>query len=402
MTRRLRDETGSTLIAAVLIVIAMLGLGLAVLAASDTQSKVSGQERTRESGFNLAEAALNGQVLQLTRTWAATNAMPTSCDPTVNNTRCPEANALGGGYTAGDYGTACTGTSTPSWQTMVRDNASGEQYWTQSIQTTRASYDANNDGIVWVRANATSKCQTISVVSQVSQIQVPVNFPSNVATANWFQTSNQGKKVIVDTLGSGSQPAPIVMRCAGLTQAQCLNYPANKGQVQPPAVRADGSGSSTTLSSSQIASLEAQAQAAGTYWASGTCPSSASQLASVNGSPVVVKGPCNPPTFTGNYAINSAASPGALIWENGSLSIGGTLTFYGLIYMVNQQGSNASLLNIQGNAQIVGVVSVDGAGGITAGSSKTNLINDPRAAKLLRGSSGAKLNKNTFRIVPTS
>jgi Tfp pilus assembly protein PilX len=400
MSRRLRDETGATLIAAVLIVLAMLGFGLALLAATDGQTRSSARERTRESAFNLAEAALNAHALQLTRTWVSTPL--SACTTTATDTRCPQASAVSNGYTTGDYGVACPSDTTKvPWETSIRDNAANEQYWTSTV-TNRAAYDANGDGVVWLRSTATSKCHTISMVSLVSQASVPIQFPSNVVTANWFKTSNQGRKVIVDTRGSASQPAPITVRCAGLSTAQCLNYPADKGQVQPPAVKTDTAGKTQTLSDSELASLASQAQAAGTYWSTG-CPSTPAQLASVNGAPVYVKGPCSSPpiSVTGNTSINSPTSPGVLIIEDGALTLSGNIQFYGLIYMVNKQGSSGSLLNIHGTATVHGVVSVDGAGGLTAGASKANLIFDPKAATLLKANSGATLNKNSFRVVPS-
>jgi len=58
------------------------------------------------------------------------------------------------------------------------------------------------------------------------------------------------------------------------------------------------------------------------------------------------------------------------------------------------------VITITGNGTIQGVIAVDGLGGVTVGSSKTNLIYDSRATSLLRGSSGAALNKNSFRILP--
>ena len=399
MRQRLRNETGSTLIAAVLIVFIMLGFGLALLAASDTQSKVSARDRTRESSFNLAEAALNAQVLQLTRSWPTAASPPSTCDPTSGaNATCPQPSAIQGAYAGGDYATPCaTSSTTPAWQTMVRDSQ-GEQYWNPSYATSRLAYDSNGDGAVWVRSQATTQCHTLAVVTQVAQTSVPIAFPSNVVTANWFKTTNMGKKVIVDTRGSGSQPAPIVARCVGMTTPQCLNYPANKGQVQPPAVRADSTGSAVTLTDSQLLSLKTQAQASGSYYAG--CPTAAQLTSPANGAPVYIAS-CNV-SVGGNTQVNTSAKPGALVIENGTFTMQGTSNFYGLLYMVNKQATNGSVVNINGNAQIWGIVSVDGLGGITAGSSKTNLVNDPRAHTLLKGASGATANKNTFRIVPTN
>jgi Tfp pilus assembly protein PilX len=404
MRQRLRNETGSTLIAAVLVVFIMLAFGLALLAATDTQSNVSARDRTRESSFNLAEAAMNAHILQLTRAFPSASNAPSACNTTTSaNTTCPQPSALEGAYAGGDYGTACASSpSTPAWQTMVRDSQ-GEKAWLPTYATTRPAYDFNGDGAVWVRSQGTAKCHTIAVVSQVTQSQVPIAFPQNVVTANWFQTTNNGKKVIVDTRGSGSQPAAIVARCAGLTTAQCLNYPANKGQVQPPAVRADSTGSSTTLTASQLLSLRLQAEASGSYYAGCPSPVNSTTLSSpANGAPVYIASCPTGVHIGSNTVVNTAAKPGALIIESGTLSMDGTSNFYGLIYMVNKQGSSGALVSIGGNAQIWGIVSIDGLGGLVAGSSKTNIVNDPRASTLLRGTSGATMNKNTFRIVPTS
>ena len=401
MSPRLHDERGATLISSVLIVFMMLGFGLALLAASDTQSKTSARERTRESSFNLAEAAMNAHALQLTRSWPDATS-PSFCTPTTTAAAtCPQPEAIAGGYTGGDYGTPCASSaSTPAWRSAVRDSQ-GEQYWTSNLLTSRASYDADGDGAVWLRTEATAQCHTVAVVTQVSQSSVAIPFPSNVVTTNWFATANQGKKVVVDTRGSGSQPAGVVARCTGMSTAACLNYDASKGQIEPPAVRADSSAASTTLSDSQLASLQSQAVTSGSYYA-GCPPATAAALSSpANGAPVYVKN-CPLLSVDGTLQINSPDTPGALIIENGTISVGGAANFYGLVYMANKQGSSGAVMTVSGNAQIWGIVAVDGLGGIIAGSSKTNLVNDPRASTLLKGSSGAKVHKNTFRVVPTS
>ncbi|HEX8160027.1 MAG TPA: hypothetical protein VF526_21820 [Solirubrobacteraceae bacterium] len=412
MSRRLREESGFALVPVIFLLLMMLMMGFALLSTTDSQSDVSRREHTRESSFNLAESALTAHAAQLGRSWPTTSAAPTSCDPSSTNTACPQATAVTGGYTATDYGAVCSSSpTTPAWQTTVRDNlSSNEQFWTTAVNS-RNQYDANGDGVVWLRATATVRCHDVSVVALVSHSIVPIAFSNNAVTANFIQTSNQGKKVIIDTLGTyaqppsarpgaAAQPGAVVARCSGMTQAQCLKYDASKGQIQPPAARTDTTVSTTALSSTQLASLERQASAAGTYWpnANGSCPTTAAQLASVGGAPVVVKGPCAV-TLGSNNTVNSGSSPGALVIEQGTFSISGNATFYGLIYMANQQGSSGTVLNIQGNGLVQGVVSVDGLGGVTAGSSKTNLIYDPRAATLLKGETGAAIAKNSFRVL---
>jgi Tfp pilus assembly protein PilX len=411
---RLREESGFALMGALMILIILMGIGLAILATSDTQQNLSGGEHVRESGYNLAEAALNAEALQVGRLWPTSAAAPSSCDPTTTaNAYCPQATAIGNGYATGDYASSCaTSPSTPLWQTKVRDNVAGEQSWTTAVSS-RAAYDANADGSVWVRAFATVQCNSASTVALVSATSTPLTIANSVVTANWLATSNQGRKVIVDTLGAyaqppsarpgpAAQPGKVVLRCsAPLGTSPCANYAANKGQIQPPAIQTSSTTSNQALSAIQLQTLESQAASAGTLWTS-TCPSTAAQLtASASGAPVVVQGPCNI-SITGNGSINSATTPGVLVIENGTLSLGGTVNFYGLIYMVNKQASSGSVVTVGGNAVIQGSVNIDGLGGVTAGSSKTNLVYDSRAIALLRGSTGASINRGTIRTLPPS
>ena len=411
MRARLRhEESGFALISVLLLLLVMLALGMAVLARSDPQQKLSAQERTREASFRLAEAALNAQALQLSRAWPTTATVPTACGPTSTSTLCPQQSVIAGAYTGGDYASPCrSAPGTPAWTTAVRDNVAGEKYWTTAV-TSRSAYDLNADGAVWVRSTASVQCERVSVVSLVSRLTTPMDFPNNVITANWFGTTNQGRKVLVDTLGayaqppsirptnSASQPAPIMVRCTNLSDASCLAYDSAKGQVQPPAVQINRTMSNAALTPTQRQSLERQAAAANTLWTTG-CPS-ASSLSSVNGAPVYIKGPCNI-TMAGNSTVNSPASPGVLVLERGTLSMSGSAAIYGIVYMVNAQNATGAVVSITGAATIQGMVAVDGLGGVSAGSSGTAIVYDPRAPTLLRGESGAAPNKNTFRVLPS-
>jgi Tfp pilus assembly protein PilX len=403
MTQRLRSESGFVLLGAMLVLIIMMGIGLAIVSLNDTQQNLSGKEHVQESSFDLAEAALNAAALQLGRTWPTSTSPATlDCDPTTSGTSyCPLSTAITNGYTTQDYASACpTNGSAKLWQTQIRDNTNGS-YWSTAINSA-AHYDANADNSVWVRSFATVQCKTVSIVALVSYTATPIPVSKSVITANFFTTSNQGKKVIIDTRGVGSQPAAITLRCATGAPSPCANYAASKGQVQPPTVTTSSTTATQMLSAIQLQSLEQQAASAGSLWTTGSCPTTAAQLASpAAGVPVVVQGPCNI-SITGNGTMNSAASPGALIIENGTLTLGGTTTFYGYIYMVNKQASSGSILTIQGNATVQGAVSVDGNGGITAGSSKTNLIYDPAATTVLKGSTGATIGRGTLRTLPAS
>jgi Tfp pilus assembly protein PilX len=391
------------LVQTLMLTLLMVALGFALIMQVEGQQRESFQERTRESSFNLAEASLNAQIAQLARAWPLTaSAAAASCTSTTTSSTCPNSATIANGYSGGDYGT----TAGDAWRTSVRDNATNERYWTTAV-TSRAAYDANGDGSVWVRSTATVQGNLVSLVGLATRNLTPIDFPNNVVTANWFASNNQGRKVIVDTLGSYAQPpsirpgpaakpASLGVRCTSMTREQCLNYPSDKGQVQPDTGTVDNAASTSAISTSQLQSLERQAAAAGTLYT--TCPPGS--LNSVNGAPVIVKTVTPCAVSVGGGTINSAANPGVLVIENGTLSLEGNASFYGLVYMVNQQGSSGAVVSITGTAKIQGVVAVDGNGGVIAGSSGTNLIYDPRAASLLRGDAGAVLEKSSFRVLP--
>jgi Tfp pilus assembly protein PilX len=416
--RRLRDESGFALMGSLLILVVLMGISLFIIARADTQTSLSAKERINESDFNLAEAALNAQALQLGRSWptAATSA----CTPTTSAVAyCPQPSAIGNGYTTKDYAASCA-TSSPApllWQTQIRDNGTGTypQYWTTAVNS-QPAYDANADGSVWVRSYATVQCRPISVVALVTSTSTPITIANTVLTSNWLKTTNQGRKVLIDTLGvyaqpppnppltPASQPSKVVLRCnAPVGTSPCANYAAGKGQIQPPALQTSSGTATQALTANQLQALETQAAAAGTLHAPGDCPNSPATLSSPtsSGAPVVIQGPCAIPIGS-NWQINSATAPGVLVIENGTLSMGGTSNFYGLIYMVNKQAASTAVVDISGNAVIQGSVNIDGNGGINIGSSKTNLIYDQRAIALLRGSTGAAVNRGTVRTLPGS
>jgi len=417
MRARLRNESGFALIGALLILIILMGIGVALVSMSDNQQNQSGGQRVKESAFNLAEAALNAEALQLGHSWPST--ATSACGPSTSGTTyCPTATTVTNGYTTRDYASACPGSpSTQLWKTQINDNApsggAATQYWT-------TTYDANGDGTVFLRAWATVQCKPISVIGLVSSTSIPLSIPNTVLSANYFTTTNQGKKVIIDTLGAYAQPpvnlsqaqaGKVSLRCNS-APSPCANYAANKGQVQPPTVQTNSGGSTTTLTAIQLQSLEQQAASAscpsnpngGTcLWT--TCPpnNNTAAITSPSGpAPIVVTATNCFLSETGNGVINSSSAPGVLVIENGTLSLSGTVYYYGLLYLVNKQASTGFVLNITGNATVQGSVLIDGAGGVSAGSSKTNLIYDQRATTLLRGSTGATVNRGSIRVLPPS
>ena len=396
--RLLRREEGTAFLSAVVLLGVMVMLGLAVHAQADNEQRQSGTQRVNESALAVGEAAMNAQVFQIAANfpYAAANAYPDSCTPGATGTACPDGGDLGG-YTGGDYSATCNGTAVTRWTTRVRDNVTPNdqnEYYVQSAVDARPRYDANSDGILWVRADGRAGCKTRSMVTQISSSEQQISFPRNVVTANAFSTTNNGNKVIVDTQGvppyDAPQPAAVSLRCTGFAnETACAQYERGKGQLSPDTLKAFDPSTTPLLDANQLAAVKSMARKNGTYYAAGTCPTT------LTGEVVYVEDltPCT----TTPRAANSLANPGLLVVGRGTFSIGGNDVFYGVVYLRNEQGSSGAVMTITGTAAIVGSVAVDGAGTVSAGSSKENIVYDSRASSLVKGLSSAATVPNTWR-----
>ncbi|GAC1317985.1 MAG: hypothetical protein NVSMB25_06680 [Thermoleophilaceae bacterium] len=383
MRARLASQSGWAVVTAVMVMSLMMSGGLATYAYVDDQTQQSAVERARESALNLAEAALNEQVLILGRTWPTAAApFPASCSQSSTDPNCPDPNgAWRNGYNTQDY---ASGTS---WSTQVMDNAGAiSSYYSDAAAAgqTNNTYDAQPDGILWVRAQAVVRGQTRALVTQVKRTQrdLSADFPHNVITAGSFSTSNQGNKVLVATGGS-----PLVVRCKDPNDPNCLSYAKNKGQVSPDTTSTGYTGGNA-LPAADIASLRAAAQAAGTYYASG-CPADISGLVFIENA----GGQCS---YQGT-TYNSPTKPGVVIVANGSLYFGSLVTYYGVVYMVNGQNSSGTVFETHANATMYGSVAVDGPGHVTVGSAHAPVTYDSNAFAALQGVGTALAVQNTWR-----
>lgn len=410
MRHGIRGERGSALVIAMFAIAMMLMIGLATYSLVDTQTGQANGEHVREASFRFANAALNEQMFQLGSAWpsSAATAYPTWCTSAgAAGAPCPNAAALSSSFTGPEYAPGtCAGGVTNGWRTAVRDNGGGAtSYYDPAVVPGQPSYDANGDGSVWVRSEGTSRCHTRIVVALVRLSKVPLPFPRNVLTANWISLTNRGRKVIVDTLGTyaqppsarppgNAQPGGVAARCVS-APTPCVNYDPTKGQISPDTTQINSGGSATTLTSDQIAGLRFQAQTAvpSTYYPAGSCPPS------LTGQLVFVEDLTGCPGYNGG---NSGNSPGTLVFMRGTLSLGGNSVFYGVVYAGNQQNSSGAVVSISGTAAIQGAVVVDGPGGVSAGSSRTNIVFDPRAFSSLQTLANATMVPNTWRQLPGS
>lgn len=404
--RRAKDEQGIALVATVLLLMVMSGIGLALLLFTNNQQKASTREQASEKAFTVGEAALNSTVSQLSRQWPSKKEEAVStctASSTTSSNYCPDKASLETGYPNTNPTTCPGGTPkdpwgsalTNQWTTYVRDDATGEAF-TSATEQTQPAYDANGDGKVWLRSVGVVQCRLVTVVTLVARQEIALSFPKNVVTADWFETTNQGNKVIVDTKGESSQGTNVSLRCNPKPSGkECAAYEKEKGQVSPGEV-VEESGTSPALNSTQLEALRKQAEAGGHYYAKGSCPSGMP-----SGSPVYVAGPC---AISGgsNEVANSKESPGFLIIANGTFSMDGSAKFYGTIYCVNQQGSSGAVVSVGGDAEIIGSIAIDGSAGASLGASGTNIVYDGTAIANLKTYAGAAATRNSFRVLPSN
>lgn len=412
--RRAHDDDGFVLATAIVILAIMMGLGLGLLLLTDSQQKASGHEQASETSFNVAEAALNAQIGQLSNSWPSSKelAFPTAGCTAANSTAtpgCPTSETLNVGYPS--ESTTCPAGSpkdpwgsplTNKWTTYVRDDVGESPYFNSSEESAASTptYDANGNGKVWVRVVGVVQCKVVSLVALASEQLVTVPFPSSAISGNWFRTSNNGNKVIVNTKGKSSQAGGVSMRCNGFEgtakeiKEQCEEWDEKHGQVSPNTTEV-AANPSQTLTASQLADIKKAAQASGHYFATGHCPSS---LAEATGTSVYIEGPCEL-SYTGGTG-NSEKAPGFLVLVNGTFKLNGNAEFFGTVYAVNAQGSSGVVVEVHGNSNITGSINVDGNGGISFGSSHENLTYSNTAVEELKVFAGASATRNSFRVLP--
>ena len=441
---------------AVIVLFIILGLGTALISTATSQKTSAANEQNGENAFSMAEAALNAQIYQLSLTWPtagnapattplSTLGYPLSCNPSNAGTSyCPTTTEL----SAYPSNTQACPTGTPgdawnpggtrsTWTTYVRDagaaNSSTQQYFNDSLEATPAAngatgapynysyaYGANN--YLWVRAVGQVNCKTAVVIAEVSLQSLALSFPKFVLNADSFNITNNGQKTIINTLGTGSTPSQISVRCAGTSYTpppptSCAGY-GNANQISPSSPTSASTwvnppSPSPVLTASQLAQAKAMAQANGTYYpASTNCNNiGAAQL---TGALVYIEGgpSCNI-SITSNPTINSLASPGWVILNDGTISFGGSATYYGVIYGVNASNQSVPIVSLGGTSTVVGGLAVNGSASLSLGSSGNgvgctsgnkcgDLEFDPNAFNTLQGFGGAQQTPNTFRQLPAS
>ena len=382
------------MIVAILILFVVLGVGFALLATANGQQRSAYNQQSSESAYSLAEAALNAQILQLSLQWPTSQnppagGYPTGCNAASNGfSYCPStSNFPSSAYPtssqtcpAGTPGDAwSTSTPTNGWTTYVRDaGASGsgtESLFSSATEKGMPAYDTSVTGppdTLWVRAVGIVNCHAAVVVSKVSEQLIALTFPQAVLNANGFSISDNGNKLVLNTADPNGTQGSVSLRCAGLggqpPGPSCAGI--NKdSQVAPGPTYASPPAGSPALSPTALAAVKAKAIANGTYFPA-TTNCNTIGAAQLQGSPVYIEGNANCNIgVTSNATINSKASPGLLVLVNGTLSFGGSMTYYGVIYGVNAQQTSSDVVTLGGTSTVFGGIDVDGLGTVSLGSS---------------------------------
>lgn len=428
-------EDGWVLVSAIVLMAIMLSVGLAAFAFVDTNQQRSRESRERESSLSLAEAALYAQGFALSRNWPNPAKQlggdcSSSAAVTSSTLFCPDRDVLAKGSS-----------SNGSVAQLANADLDGDAVWTTKVRDNygalRAAYDAsaadgelteggvpcpqtpcrmdfNGDRQLWVYAKATVRGRPRTVVARLKLEQLRESVPQAGVVAGSLSVTNTGNKLMLDGTGSS-----IVVRCSPLSAASCMSYDSGKGQLTP--APASTPSQPNFMTPAQLARFQERAKADGTYFPAGTCPTNAAQL---TGAVVWVErcnadysgigpysSPCVVPTADmSTNCINPTTKPGMLIWHCGTFSMQSQMTFYGIVYMVNNSDGTCSgftaksggcptarIYETNGGGGVLGALVVDGGGCVLVGSNSLNLRYDANVFNSVTSYGTVGLVQNTWR-----
>jgi Tfp pilus assembly protein PilX len=368
MMARARNERGSAVIVALLVMLITLAIGLTLLAVVDTQTRQTGVQRTDDAAFNLAEGVLNAQAIALSNAWptVAQPSDPPSCTNETGSTLgCPDP---AGPPLAGTYSTS--GHDGARWQTWV-EGSEGDL----------------TDG-VWVRAQATVRGRSRAVAARVHAKSVPALLPENYGVLTGRLSSGLGLGTIVSQLTSGG----VLGLVTGLLGNQGL-ISSTDGSLPNVGVRcglagvclagglfsavdATGLGgllnanhfvqygSANAASDAEIAQFRRTAQQEGAY-----VPTVAAGESCI---PRTVADPESKIVFVEQVAGGASCTVSAgdqtqmLVVATGGVQVTGKGTFTGVIYALNRGAAGdhgTANVSIGRHASVTGAVMVDGSKG---------------------------------------
>ena len=412
----LRAEDGIAVTVAVVLMAFMLILGLSAAVFVDGQSKQTADQRQRETSFNVAEAALNAQVTLISHHWAGTNGTTV---PGVAFTQCPGGTFCPPSSELTSLVPSADTKVTIVWKTNVYDNTGGlAAHFADSRITNPAQCgcDANGDGKVWVRAEATVRNKRRVIVSLVQKQTQAESVPHAALISGSLTIRNNGLPTgaIIES-GDGV----VAVRCSVIppesSGGECLGQPLGTSPTQTTDKWDDLLNNQITgfsgavqnydpapvFSQDQIYRFIATAKAESTYYTS--CPTT------LTGHVVVVDAAVNC-VYQGTEEYNTQTDPGFLLFLNASstLTLSGTTIYNGIIYHGNMgtppilgspTQSSGSLIITSGNTLIRGGVIIEGPGRMDAGESGLNIQFDDHGYDAVRSLADAAIVQNSWREI---
>jgi hypothetical protein len=444
IARRLaRNEEGWAMLTALTLLVLMMTSSIALAAYMDNETTQTTKTRQRETSFNFAEAALSAQLFALSQSttsqyggWPGTQAQGYApCNESVLSTnavqvaQCPSQDRLKALFPTPDADPGVT------WETRVIDNH-GAAATQAALQTPDAlssfysdalaaqlnapgwaagstGWDANKDGKVWVRAQATIKGRTRKIVALVRQEFQPEDIIQKAIAAGAIDITNNGNKSLIQ----GGDVTNVAVRCSvndtsADASAACLGQPYDSSawkkvdeQIQPFDVNTQQRyGVERAMSDDAIDRLRETAKRVGTYVVD------CSTLGSNTPGGIVFAegGNCN---IGGSNT--DADDPGMVINLTGTFTVGpGSPVYHGVLYAANRVSvanesqldtTKRTLVTLQGTPVIFGGVLIDGNGKMYVGSSggasvaNGNIVFDPKAYGAAQSIATAGIIQNTWR-----
>lgn len=390
------------MLSTILVVAIMMSLGFATISVVDTQTAQTRVERTSESAFNLAEAALNAQAFLLGRNWPRTTAQMPS--PATAAAPCT-------GQTMSGTLTDPAASSTPSMrdqvQSMLAETYQGDpssQWWiTTCEEGGRTAWDASllsgraydpsiasspaaKPRRMWVRAEAKVGAHRRAVVALVQAGQQPV-YP-DLAVVTGIMGADLGNTLGSLTTGPllggvlgillDQEPmfeGDVGLRCAVLGTNQLLG--CLSGLLKTTSMLGTlgtllqsnnyvNFRSDSVLSADALAQVRQQAQQSGTYYGktsagAGTVAANAACLPAGAAGKIVFIEQVGDGTASCNLNTNSTPAAAALIVGAGGVRVQGGGTFTGVIHTLRGKAlaGDAADIRIEGGSHVVGGVYAD-------------------------------------------
>ena len=347
-------------------------------------------ERERDSSFNLGESALYAEAFVLGQDWpTAANQYP------PRSARRPPRPEHAGAPTPNDLRSALDSPALPDlssgaqWTIRVRDNGSpttGTDY--DSSTDSQPNYDANGDGKLWVRADGVAKGRSRSIVGLLQLEELGESVAQNVITAGHFYTSNNGNKVIVDTQGNSATGSQVVVRCTPDRGRAATPAAGASGttRTRRPGVARTGSTPCRSTPNAMTPAQVAPVQGRGDrerHLLTPTLPAEPHRAGRVRGDELHDHLRQN--TYKDDYNTARLARVRDLHGRHpGPRRRQGDLLRLRVHAQPARRTSTMTRFIMHANGTLAGGVSVDGKGGVEAGSDKFNIIFDGAGLRLAR------------------